>query len=63
MIRVIPQLTFHRTRVSLIAEESVSPFAKGSVVKTVTAVTLKRMTRPLRCSINSKGSPAPIINQ
>jgi len=61
MVRVIPQLTIHRSRVSLVAEESVSPFAKGATVIRVTPVTLNKMQRPLKCSINSKGSPTPIL--
>ncbi len=62
-IRVIPQLTFSRSKISLIAEESVAPFAKGAIVKTITPATLSRMTRPLGCALNSKGYPTPILRK
>lgn len=62
-IRVIPQLTFSRSRISLIAEESVAPFAMGSVVKIITPATLSKMTRPLKCALNSKGSPMPVLRK
>lgn len=61
MIRVIPQLTFNRSRISLVAEETVSPFTKGAVVKTVTPTTLSRMVRPLKCSISANGSVKPAL--
>jgi hypothetical protein len=53
-IRVVPQLTIRPGTVSLIAEESVHPFKKGSVVLQVQRDLVYRMDKPLRCEIVSK---------
>lgn len=61
MIKVIPQLTISRSRISLVAEENVTPFSKGAVVKTVTPEILASMARPLKCAISKNGFPRPIL--
>lgn len=53
-IKVVPQLTIRPGTVSLLAEESVHPFKKGSVVLQVQRDLVYRMDKPLRCEIVSK---------
>jgi hypothetical protein len=53
-IKVVPQFTIRPGTVSLIAEESVHPFKKGSVVIQVQRDLVYRMDKPLRCEIVSK---------
>lgn len=51
-IRVIPQFTIQRNTISLIAEESITPYKKGDLVIQVQRETMGRMSRPLTCEIS-----------
>jgi hypothetical protein len=53
-IRVVPQFTIRPGTVSLIAEEAVTPFKKGSIVMQCSRDLVYKMDKPLRCEIVSK---------
>lgn len=50
-IRVVPQFTIIRNRVSLIAEESVTPFKKGGLVMQVSRSAVHLMAKPYQVEI------------
>lgn len=50
-IRVVPQLTFSRNLVSLVAEENHSPFNKGDLVMQIGRSKLSEMEKPFRVRI------------
>jgi len=54
-LRVVAQLTFKPNIVSLVAEEDLSPFSKGDIVKRVSRLTLSKMERPLNVLITRGG--------
>jgi hypothetical protein len=60
-LRVIPQRTFSKRIVSLVAEESKGPVKKGAIIKKINTKTLDRMQRPLSVIVTNRGgvfSPA-----
>lgn len=61
-IRVIPQLTFTKNKINLIAEESWGGVKKGDVVLRVNRDTVYNMVKPLQVMI-TKTKVVPIIKK
>lgn len=61
ILRVIPQLTFSKRIVTLIAEESKGRIIKGRVMKKISVNTLDKMKRPLSMRVINGGVYIPLL--